>query len=225
MLCVPFADPNAHGSIAGLSFRRRYGSIILEKKPVPVQPNSAGQIAQRNAFKTANNEWYALPSETRDYYNARGPVYDLNGRTLYIRQKLRNILPDPTPLNLLSIQDIIITKTIGSNPVTFSWIFSASLTYPLAKIEDYNNNFINIQTAPSSQDLILGKNPGTHPRPDVPMWYSIYIECTKWDTSTMSGLVRWPFDDVDAVVRYYVSEDLSLWHDSGYTKLACTPLF
>lgn len=225
MLCTPFSDPNAHGSIAGLSFRRRYGSVILEKKPFPVQPNSAGQIAQRNAFKTANNEWYALTSMTRDYYNARGPVYNLNGRTLYIRQKLRGVLPSTTLFSCKTVTNANITTTIMTSPKYIQWRFDTAGPNAFGHIYDPGNSYTNVWTA-TSQELLRLYYIRTNPAdPIVPMWYSIYIWFTDWNNNPQEGLIRYP--EITGLAGYigYVADDYSVWWDQACTQLVCTPLF
>jgi len=93
-IIVPFADPSAHGSVAdSFSFRRRFNTVVFQKKPEPKQPNSAGQLAQREKFKQAAEDWYYYDEQSKDYFRERAKQLGMTARNLFLHAKLRNIMP------------------------------------------------------------------------------------------------------------------------------------
>ena len=75
-IIIPFADPNAHGSICDtVSFRRHRGKVVFQKKPKPKQPNTPAQQAQKQWWKDSWKQWRQLNATQLDYLATKaGPL-------------------------------------------------------------------------------------------------------------------------------------------------------
>lgn len=105
------------GSIGGTTFSRgRYGAIA-RNRTIPVQPNTARQIAARQVFASLLEQWESLAQEQRDLWNTYaanvamtnrlGETMYLSGQNHFIRssairqQSLWGVIGDgPTIFNL-----------------------------------------------------------------------------------------------------------------------------
>jgi hypothetical protein len=225
-IIIPFADPNAHGSVANAySFRRYYNKVVYQKKPHPVQPDSAGQLAQRAAFSAASDAWYALNVESKLYYNTRGSQLGMNGRNLYIKAALLGILPSTTPLYPVDAFDMQIQSPASSNTTGFIIIFNAEADQ-LGSIYDNQNSFIDDTYVSSEHNGDLNIYAVTDPSLIIPFRYCLYLRFNKYPSVMTELYVRLPelpnawFSDY-----FYLSDDGSVFWDSGLTKLAATPNF
>lgn len=168
-LITPYGDPQAHGSMAdSVTWRRRKGKVVFQKKPHPRQPNSPGQQAQKQKFKEAWASYHSLSAEDLAYYRELAAEQDMTGANLYLSLYLKGQLASRTPLyNLKNITDIDITSPISAVPAGLwfqhwgqdydrhpSWVFGPTF--------DNSNVFTPVHTAGAHQctKMWVKKQPG-----------------------------------------------------------------
>jgi len=226
-IIVPYADLNAHGSLGGsVSFRRRFGRVILEKKPYPVQPNTTAQLAQRSAFATVQNDWYSYDAQSKGYYSLRGPQLGWSAKNLYTHARLLNIMPSQSHIGVKQIVQAQIIKPICPDPHTSTMFFSVwdsvgTYWWNLASIDDNEN--------------VLSNNPpgtSTYTKLRFQFWtddndlfrYGIWCQVKKMDDSLKELIIRCR-SPKDPGVILFVSDDGSTFDDDALTHLNATNNF
>lgn len=225
---VPYGDLNAHGSLAGsVSFRRRYNYVVFQKKPYPKQPNSAGQIAQRTAFKSALDDWYQYDAQSKEYFRLRGAQLGMTGLNLFIRAKLLNIMPSTIAISLKQVTSAQIINI--RSPITdgFNWEFQpVPQEAGFARIVDNDNSYIWLNTYPGSK--IMGIEVSGMDVEFLEYQFRDGIAYTVIDHlgATRNIISRIPESPPNSdSILYYISTDGSAFYDSALTHLAATNNF
>lgn len=212
-IIIPYGDTNAHGSLGGsLSFRRRFGRVVLQKQPFPVQPNTPAQLAQRTAFKNASYDWYSYLAMSKRYFQDRAPTYGWTPKNLYIHASLTGILPVQTMVPLKQVLAAQIINTCGSGPTDNSYQFVAVRDSPFYNlsvgfIRDNENIYYPTGTALYECDRFYLSWTQTA---TIPFRYGIWIQWKNWDDSIHEGIVRF-LESTGASGAKNMSADTSLW--------------
>ena len=193
-ICTPYGDPNAHGTIGkSISFRRQFGRVILQKAPFPFDPNTSAQQTQRTAFKTANYNWYQLPTAQKTYYNVRGPELGISPRNLYISASLKGILPSYTSRLLREVLTAQIMQPIGTGATDIEIEFYFRRYSPDAWIymwNIYDNQNVLAGTSnvlPAGRPYIKVIN-----TIDIPFRYGIFVTWADETNFPWPGTIRLP---------------------------------
>ena len=224
---IPYGDTNAHGSLGGsLSFRRRFGRVVLQKKPYPVQPNSAGQIAQRDAFKQAGLDYYSYPVLSKRYYDSRAPQLAWTPRNLYIHASLTGILPSQVNVPVKEMLNAQIISTVGAGPSDNAYTFQAVRTSPfysknLCTIYDNQNTFSSLGPATVLVDYFRMTWTQTV---NIPFRYGIYIQWKNWDDSVHEGIIRF-LEETGPSGGKVISADSSMFDSQSLVNLYATNNF
>lgn len=114
---IPFADAQAHGSIANsVTFRRHRGKVVFQKKPHARVPGTQKQKAQRQKFKDAWKAFHALDFWALEYCKAKATEAQTISSNWFISQYLTDEIPstvvnygikDVTDLDLPDTVDVI----------------------------------------------------------------------------------------------------------------------
>lgn len=223
----PYGDPNAHGSIArAISFRRRWGRVVMEKKPYPIQPNSAGQIAQKAAFSAAQTGWNTLSVAQKPYYLLRAPTLEMSERNLYTKAYLLNILPSYTGFYPRQITAAQLMDPIGTAANDLQFVFNVWGGGPpvwnkLGEIWDNENTLKNTATWAGAYtwfQIAITLN--------IAMPFRYGIALTVLDQSSVSHNFVIRFQEYGTGTKsWYVGDDGSTYHDPSITVFAATNNF
>jgi len=225
---TPYADINAHGSIGdSVTFRRRYGSVILQKKSNPKQPNSASQLAQRSAFKTASEDWYGYDAQSKPYYNLRGPELEMTGQNLYIQASLLNNLPSLTAMQIKQLIDCQISTPRGSATDNIYWSFWSDAQADLfGEMFDTENSFMAGSTLSTAKNFMITIERNDAPDINYLFRDSLWIKVKLGDDSIVEYLLRFPaFIGSASAVSFWISADGSVFIDSARSHLGATNNF
>ncbi|MBA7589265.1 hypothetical protein ES708_31346 [subsurface metagenome] len=107
----PLLSFGARGTIGGaLTFQKRGRTTIVRQKPIPENPRSEAQLAQRQKYKEAVASWHSLTPEQKEAW--RGICPGLTSYQCFMRSELK-YMPPPIPID------------IGSDPIdrasTLNW--------------------------------------------------------------------------------------------------------
>jgi len=92
----PLLSFRARGTIADtLTFQKRGRATIARKKPIPKDPKSPAQLAQRQTYKEAVAAWHSLTPEEKDAW--RGVCPGLTAYQCFMSYKIRELLAPPPP--------------------------------------------------------------------------------------------------------------------------------
>ena len=92
----PLLSLGARGTISdSLTFqkRRNRSSTIARRKPIPTDPKSEAQLAQRQKYRDAVDAWHALSPEEQQAW--RGVCPGLTAYQCFIRSELRKVVVPP----------------------------------------------------------------------------------------------------------------------------------
>jgi hypothetical protein len=99
-IIIPFADPDAHGTIANsVTFRRRRGIVVFQKKPHGKQPNTPAQQAQKTKFSDGWKAYHQLSSWELEYLENKAAELGTTKANLFLSQYLTDEIPSIIPLN------------------------------------------------------------------------------------------------------------------------------
>ncbi|MCK5602654.1 hypothetical protein KAR91_12310 [Candidatus Pacearchaeota archaeon] len=99
-IIIPFADPDAHGTIANsVTFRRRRGKVVFQKKPHGKQPNTPAQQAQKTKFSDGWIAYHQLSSWEIAYLEEKAAELNTTKANLFLSQWLLDEIPSIIPLN------------------------------------------------------------------------------------------------------------------------------
>lgn len=117
-IIVPYGDTQAHGSLGdSVTFRRRRGKVVFQKKAHPKQPNTPGQQAQKEKFRAAWASYHSLSPGDLEYYRALAAELGTTAANLYLSLYLKGELASRTPLTQAkTITDIDITVPVSAIP-------------------------------------------------------------------------------------------------------------
>ena len=92
----PLMSFRARGSIGdNLTFQKRGRDTIVRTKPIPKDPQSDAQLAQRQVYRDAVAAWHALsPEEKEDW---RGVCPGLTAYQCFMKTALAYVEPTPPP--------------------------------------------------------------------------------------------------------------------------------
>ncbi len=97
-LKAPFLSLGARGTISDtLTFQKRGQLTIARKKPIPTDPKSPAQLAQRQRYKDAVTAWHALTPEEKEAW--RGVCPGLTAYQCFMRSELK-YAPPPVPIDI-----------------------------------------------------------------------------------------------------------------------------
>ncbi|MBA7545125.1 hypothetical protein ES705_37488 [subsurface metagenome] len=92
----PLLSLGARGTIADtLTFQKRGRGTIAREKPIPKDPKSPAQLAQRQRYKEAVAVWNALTLEEKEAW--RGVCPGLTAYQCFMRSELLYLAPPPPP--------------------------------------------------------------------------------------------------------------------------------
>ncbi|MBA7580117.1 hypothetical protein ES708_22008 [subsurface metagenome] len=92
----PLLSLGARGTIAdSLTFQKRGRATIARQKPIPKDPKSEAQLAQRQRYKEAVASWHSLTPEEKETW--RGVCPGLTSYQCFMRSKLWYVPPVPPP--------------------------------------------------------------------------------------------------------------------------------
>ena len=92
----PLLSFGAKGTIAdALTFQKRGQATIARKKPIPKDPESPGQLTQRQVYLEAIDAWHALTTQEKEAW--RGVYPGLTAYQCFMRYKIRELLKPPAP--------------------------------------------------------------------------------------------------------------------------------
>jgi len=92
----PLLSMRARGTIASsLTFQKRGQQTIVRKKPIPTDPQTDLQLAQRQKYRDAVNAWHALSQEDKEAW--RGVCPGLTAYQCFMRSELQYVAPTPPP--------------------------------------------------------------------------------------------------------------------------------
>lgn len=215
MLVTPYGDPQAHGSIGRtLTFIRRRGIVYVRPYKIPYDPRSAGQVAQRNLFQDAVAGWYALSSESKDYYNLRASGQSYTGYNLYISHFMLGTLPSETPFEVDDITNAWIGNLRSTNFNGWNIYFE-----PDPPGANYGNIWDNQNTYSDGADYTparklkvgvarISQDIGIQFRDTVTIEYPTAQQLTIF------------FPVITSNIELYVAQDGSTYFDSALKKLA-----
>jgi len=93
---TPLLSFGARGSIANtLTFQKRGSLTIARRKPIPTDPKTNLQLAQRQVYRDAVDAWNALTPEEKEAY--RGICPGLTPYQCYMKTALAPAPPPPPP--------------------------------------------------------------------------------------------------------------------------------
>ena len=92
----PLLSLGARGTIAdSLTFQKRGRATIAREKPIPENPRSVAQLAQRQVYRDAISAWRALTAEGKEAW--RGVCPGLSPYHCFMRSELKYVAPTPPP--------------------------------------------------------------------------------------------------------------------------------
>ncbi|GAI77025.1 unnamed protein product, partial [marine sediment metagenome] len=77
------------------TFQKRGQLTIARKKPIPKDPKSPAQLAQRQIYRDAVDAWHALSPAEKEAW--RGVCPGLTAYQAFMRFKIRELLGPPPP--------------------------------------------------------------------------------------------------------------------------------
>ncbi len=93
---TPLLSMGARGSIGDtLTFQKRGRLTIARQKPIPTDPQTDLQLAQRQVYRDAVADWNALTPEEKEAY--RGVCPGLTPYQCYMKSALVYVPPEPPP--------------------------------------------------------------------------------------------------------------------------------
>lgn len=173
-IIIPFADPDAHGSIANsVSFRRRRGKVVFQKKPHGRQPNTPAQQAQKTKFAEGWQAYHQLNAWELEYLTNKAVELNTTKANLFMSQWLLDEIPSIIPLNQikeilnLSLPQPISDTTEGILNEFFSQIDSPyaetllghifdneNITFTGAIVTAHDRSFIRIENKTAGEIVI-----------------------------------------------------------------------
>ncbi|MBA7588671.1 hypothetical protein ES708_30736 [subsurface metagenome] len=92
----PLLSFGARGTIAdSLTFQQRGQATIARTKPIPKDPKSPAQLAQRQIYRDAVASWHSLTTEEKEAW--RGVCPGLTAYQCFMSSKLKYVPPVPPP--------------------------------------------------------------------------------------------------------------------------------
>lgn len=80
-----------------LNLTKRRGVNITQKKPVPRQPNTSGQLAVRGVWQDGIAQWHLLAADEKNSYESKARPYHMTGFAYFMRGYMKENYPPPPP--------------------------------------------------------------------------------------------------------------------------------
>jgi len=184
-LKIPMLGLGASGTLAdSFTFQRRPGTSYVRKKPVPADPKSPAQLAQRQKYRDAVDAWLALTAEEKEAW--RGVCPGLTAYQCFLRSQLKYV-PPPPPEEYTEEQ----TQHDSAGGLIAFWSYGQSLIIPNRKVSKLAFVLYRVGSPPgtislnirriSDYALIAGKTWGNVA--DLPS--SATLEEVTFDTPTL----------------------------------------
>ena len=94
----PLLSLGAKGTISdSLTFQKRGKATMVRRKPIPENPRSQAQLAQRQLYRDAIDAWHALSAEEKEAW--RGVCPGLSPYHCFMRSELK-YAPPPLPIDI-----------------------------------------------------------------------------------------------------------------------------
>ncbi len=138
---TPLLSVGARGTIGDtLTFQKRGQLTIARKKPIPENPRSEAQLAQRQVYRDAISAWHALTAEEKEAW--RGVCPGLSPYHCFMRSELTYVPPLPPELTLYEYYNTGDTSYFSAHDTawvaqTFTPEISHEIT--LVKLKLYRN--------------------------------------------------------------------------------------
>lgn len=167
----PLLSLGARGTIANnLTFQKRGRLTIARRKPIPTDPKSPAQLAQRQIYKDAVATWNALTPEEQDAW--RGVCPGLTSYQCFMRSELKYIPPPPLisigapPIDRTDTWPPSYTAIEGTNPAGVDFTITTVKIYVVIEMEEIkiatfsktNDNTFTARDAVSIPDQASGLN-------------------------------------------------------------------
>ena len=146
---IPFADAQAHGSIANsVTFRRYKGKVVFQKKPHARIPGTSGQKLQREKFKDAWKAYHALDFWALEYVKAKAAEAQQYPANWFISQYLTDEIPSATvQYGIKDITDLDLPDIVGAVDLQAKFTLKArtdpATDVDLGNIHDKQNTFVD----------------------------------------------------------------------------------
>ncbi len=130
----PLLSFEARGTISDtLTFQKRGQLTIARKKPIPTDPKSPAQLAQRQIYRDAVDAWHALTPEEKEAW--RGVCPGLTAYQCFMSSQLKYVAP-PIPIDIGALA-IDRTSNISSDFTLINMQNPANATGALHTIKVY----------------------------------------------------------------------------------------
>lgn len=227
-IIIPYGDTNAHGSLGGsISFRRRFGKVVLQKQPFPVQPNTPAQIIQRDAFASVQNDWYSYNAISKGYFNIRAPQYGWTAKNLFTSAKLKSIMPNLTApgINRILQAQVVSPQGVSPNETKFEFFTRNKFSHTWSSqgtIYDNENVFVWSGLGQVDVDGFKVEITGS---PGYPVFrYGIWLQIRLWPSTDVEWVMRLREVPTGAST-FYMSLDGSTFFDFALSELNATNNF
>lgn len=202
-IVVPYGDAQAHGTIGKtLTFRRYRGTVVLQKKPHPVQPNTPAQIARRDKFVAAWVAFHALTSWELEYLEKKAVQYNMTAANLFLRQYLLDEIPSKVPMNLIrEVTDLSIPVPVspelqGLKIEIIAIEDEGPVLNTFARIYDYENIYTHIQTVETYTRAIIRLSVPDPVDIVMPMDYSLLTNWLTHGDIAFLDIIKFPYINI-----------------------------
>ena len=196
---IPFADPDAHGTIANsVTFRRRRGIVVFQKKPHGRQPNTPAQQAQKTKFSDGWKAYHQLSAWELEYLENKATELGTTKANLFLSQYLKDEIPSVIPLNQikeilnLSLPEPEAVIAEGLLHEFFSQIDSPLSELLLGHIYDNENITFTGSIASAHDRSFIRIENKTAGQLVIPLNYPLILDYITQADATKTQLIRLP---------------------------------
>lgn len=213
-IIIPFADPDAHGSIAGsVTFRRRRGKVVFQKKPHGKQPNTPAQQAQKEKFADGWKAYHQLNPWEIEYLTNKAVELGTTKANLFLSQYLTDEIPSTVPLNLIkTVLSLSLPEPISDITEGLLHEFKIQIDSPLAQAlvahiyDNENVPTIGATASPHNRTILRIEILDTNPIV-IPFNYPLIMDYTSQSDVDNTQLIRLPeislpYDGVASIVKW-----------------------
>ncbi|MBA7540030.1 hypothetical protein ES705_32319 [subsurface metagenome] len=131
----PLLSLGARGTIAdSLTFQHRGRATIARKKPIPENPRSEAQLAQRQVYRDAISAWHALTAEAKEAW--RGVCPGLSPYHCFMRSELKYVPPLPPELTLYEYYNTGDTTLFSAHDTNWAaQTFTPSIPHKITRVK------------------------------------------------------------------------------------------
>ena len=129
---APYGDLTSRGKFnQAVTFKRKGDAVLMTATPSPKLSRTPGQVAQRNRFISASNDYKLLFFETKRFYNSRARMISRSGRPFYIAVHMKDNLPSLlSGIPIKTVDSMFIHNTAGTLPNNFKVTLRAAAISP-----------------------------------------------------------------------------------------------